>query len=123
MSEPPKREPHHEVPVPDLLAEELRAEEMAREEEDALVRQHDLDRKTLRFDFEKAGRKIVGYGMRTIMILVFVAICLSIATFTWHILFPEKWSWLEGEKLLALKSFIFSGAVLGSASNFMRKYV
>ena len=122
MSKAPDEENQQQVPVPDLLAQELQAEEMAHEEENALARQQNLARTTLNFNIEQAARKIMDYGTRSLMIAIFGSVVISVFVFVWHVLAPECWGWLSEENLLILKSFVFSGAVLGAASNFFRKY-
>ena len=115
---------HREIPTPENLPSgpPPDEEDFAASEAKVLDRKQNLDRKSLTFATEQAARKIIDYGTRTLMIVIFSSVIVSVFIFAWHTLTPACWRWLSEENLLILKSFVFSGAVLGAASNFFKKY-
>ncbi|NYZ16633.1 hypothetical protein HL658_29155 [Azospirillum sp. RWY-5-1] len=51
------------------------------------------------------------------------AMCiLAVAVFSFHYLAPANWHWLNEDQLGSVKTFLFSGAVIGVASKFSTRY-
>ena len=60
-------------------------------------------------------------GAIAIFWLVILATCLSIVALAIHFLTP--WGWLDPNQLTALKTYVFSGAVVAAITGYIRKYL
>lgn len=116
---------NRQVPEPEDLHAPTPGEDIANAEAEAeaLDKKIDIERKGLAYLREKAIQKVIDWWTRLFIRVVFGSIVLSVIIFVWHFLFPEEWHWVSKENLIALKSFIFSSAVLGAFSKQIQKYI
>jgi hypothetical protein len=51
--------------------------------------------------------------------VVWIFFSLGIIAVAWHYLMPEKYAWLSDSQLTALKTFLASGAITGTAGRYL----
>ena len=66
-------------------------------------------------------RNLFAWGMRFLIRTAFVMTVGAVIAFGWHHLMPEKWLWLSNNQLTAIKTFLFSSAVVGVILSYMQK--
>ncbi len=88
--------------------------EKERRELESVESQHSRDQRT---------RKVVGWGMDAIIIMILLVVASALGCLGWHMLAPENWRWLSDDDISDIKSFMLSGALVSVAMNYFHKFI
>lgn len=88
----------------------------------AQAEEHELERAKSEHARDELSRKLIGYGIATLIVTVFIVIIGSVVTLGVHHLLPEDTHWLGSDRLQDVKNFVLSGAVVGLGVNYARRY-
>ena len=113
------------VPGPETLSHEVLGEDDSAISEASAIAEQNLDEIS---QAKEHGRKErfrdhASRGAVLILWLLMGATAIAIFAVAWHFLAPAKWSWLDEAQLTAVKTYVFSGAVIAAISGYMRKYL
>ena len=112
------------VPQSDIFTSEAPDEERALSENRA-VETEDLERSTRRNEHRRRERlrDWLAAGVLCLIVLMAAITALAIGALGWHYLAPAAWAWLSEEQLKAVRTFIFSGAVISAVSTHVTRHV
>lgn len=108
------------VPSPDA-ASASDTDDMAAKEEQAHAKNLNLEKKTADHRRAEALRDLFGSGVHSIVSVVIVIVIVAIIVIAWHHLSPTNWRWLSDDNLAELRSFFFSGAIVGAISLYIQR--
>ena len=74
------------------------------------------------FRREQGSKDIVSASLQGVVRVLSNVAILAIAAVAWHFLLPRWLSWLDEKQIQGLLTFLLSGAVIGSVSNFFRQH-
>lgn len=90
-------------------------------------RQIEQDRRESEYHRDKWTRYLLTWCSWGLIVLLFVIAAAAFSTLGWHLVVPENWYWLEGDKgeeqLQKIKDVILSGAVVGLGTAYLRRYI
>ena len=112
-----------DVPGPDDLGPPSAVDEGAATSEAAAIAAGKLDvkAKVSEHGRRERFRDHAADGAVFILWLLMITTAVAIFAVAWHILTP--WSWLDKDQLVAVKAYIFSGAVIAAIGGYVRKYL
>ena len=113
-----------QVPRPGIFASEAPGEERAFSEKHA-VELGNLERSTKRNEHRRRERlrDWLAAGVPGLIVLMAAITALAIMALGWHYLAPAVWAWLSEGQLKAVRTFIFSGAVISAVSTHVTRHV
>ena len=72
----------------------------------------------------EALRNVWVWCVCAFLVLITTVVLIAIFAVAWHYLAPAEWAWLNEQQLRPVRSFLFSGAVVGIAgfvTNYLRQ--
>lgn len=82
----------------------------------------DFEEQRRQFEREQGSRDIVSASLQGVVRVISNVAILAVAAVAWHFLLPRWLSWLDEKQIQGLLTFLLSGAVIGSVSNFFRQH-
>ena len=112
------------VPQSDIFTSDAPDEEQSLSENQA-AESGDLERSTRRNEHRRRERlrDWLAAGVLGLIALVIAVTAVAIGALGWHYLAPTVWAWLSEEQLKAVRTFIFSGAVISAVSTHVTRHV
>lgn len=109
------------VPDPDVLGYNPGKAELAETEAAALDANIDISKRAQEHLREEKFRDLFARSMRVLIGATFVMTVGAVIAFGWHYLMPEQRHWLSNDQLTAIKTFLFSSAVVGLMLSYLQK--
>lgn len=123
--EPPPVDNLKNVPGPESFPAQDAGDEKAAESEAEAFAAGNLDTISQRNEHSRRElfRDVISYGAMGIYGVLILATAAAIFAVGWHFLMPKEWGWLDPTQLVAVKTYVFSGAVVAAISGYMRRYL
>ena len=72
---------------------------------------------------DEAARLIIAWGMRILMIVVFLIIISAVATLGYHLLAPSSHHWLSPEEIEKVRNAVVSGSFVALGTTYLRRFI
>ena len=110
-------QPSHRSSVPpgENLEPPLSDSKRAAHEHEAMINEYNRNEKL---------RNIWAWCVIAFVVVSAAVLIIAVLSVAWHYLAPAQWSWLNDAQLHSVRSFLFSGAVVGAVgfvSSYLRK--
>lgn len=89
----------------------------------ALREEQGLERAASEHKQDEAARRIIAWGMRTLMFVVFLIIISAVVTLGYHLLAPGRYHWLSPEEIETVRNAVVSGSFVALGTTYLRRYI